>query len=65
MINTAISPPLTYKAYDLAALEKMQNELFLEIFSTTFLHFQVKQNQPLLAVPLMGVFNKVRGKMRK
>lgn len=56
------APKLTVKEYDLQQLAKLQNELFCEVLSTTFLHFGSKAIKPLIFVPLMGLMNKVRNR---
>ena len=55
-------PKMTVKKHDLQKLDGMQNELFFELLSTSFLHFSNKACRPLLLVPIMGLFKKVRNK---
>ena len=55
----------TVKEYDLQQLAKLQNELFCEVISTTFLHFISKAHKPLLLVPIMGVMNKLQANLVK
>ena len=52
------TPKQTIKDHDLIQLGKLQNELFCELLSTTFLHFGTKAGKPLLFVPLLGIMNK-------
>ena len=56
-------PKQTVKEYDLQQLAKLQNELFCEVISTTFLHFVSKAHKPLLLVPIMGIINKVQANL--
>ena len=53
-------PKMTVKKYDLQKLDGLQNEVFFEILSTSFLHFSNKACKPLILVPIMGIFKKVR-----
>ena len=57
------TPKQTIKEYDLQQLAKLQNELFCEVISTTFLHFISKAHKPLLLVPIMGVMNKLQANL--
>jgi Phosphate transport (Pho88) len=59
----AETPKQTIKEYDLQQLAKLQNELFCEVISTTFLHFISKAHKPLLLVPIMGVMNKLQANL--
>lgn len=53
-------PAQTAQEYDLSEIDKFSSNLFFEVCYVTFSHLYQKNMPPLLAIPFVGILNKLR-----